>query len=223
MNDQKVLEKARAYRLAYQAWFEAITDKSNPEEAAKLTAEMMLANNELSKAVTEEAWVEPPMEYPKYEVGEPVIYVNGTKAELGIVKKDCGDDEYFVNYHTGDTAARTHARHLVKVSNRYAYHIVRLDPDGNERKKIVGTTTMDEALEKTLLDNCPEVKKKLKALEIIKEKEVNVSHFKSCLSVGWDYALFERYCGDNDPYGENPPYQHPMTQDEFLSLKEALK
>lgn len=62
------------------------------------------------------------------------IYVNGTKAELGIVKKVCGDDEYFVNYHTGDTAARTHARHLVKVSNRYAYHIIRLDPNGNERK-----------------------------------------------------------------------------------------
>lgn len=56
-------------------------------------------------------------EYQKYEVDEPVIYTNGTKVELGIVKKVCGGDEYFVNYHTGDTAARTHARHLVKVSN----------------------------------------------------------------------------------------------------------
>lgn len=108
-------------------------------------------------------------EYPKYEVDEPVIYTNGTKVELGIVKKVCGDDEYFINYHTGDTAARTHARHLSKISNRYAYHIVRLDPDGNERKKIVGTTTVDKAFEKLLLDNCPEVKKKLKALEIIKK------------------------------------------------------
>lgn len=134
MNDQKVLEKARAYRLAYQAWLESITDKDNPEKAAKLTAEMMLANHDLLEAATEEAMEEPPMEYPKYEVDEPVIYVNGTKVELGIVKKDCGNDEYFINYHTGDTAARTHASHLVKVSNRYAYHIVRLDSDGNERE-----------------------------------------------------------------------------------------
>ena len=73
-------------------------------------------------------------EYPKYEAGEPVIYTNGDKIELGIVKKACGGDEYFVNYHTGDTAARTHARHLSKISNRYAYRIVRLDPDGNERR-----------------------------------------------------------------------------------------
>ena len=72
-------------------------------------------------------------EYQKYEVGEPVVYTNGDKVELGVVKKVCGDDEYFVNYHTGDTAARTHARHLSKISNQYAFHVARLDPDGNER------------------------------------------------------------------------------------------
>lgn len=72
-------------------------------------------------------------EYPEYDVGEPVIYTNGTKVELGIVKRVCGGDEYFVNYHTGDTAARTHARHLSKISNRYAFEIKRLDPDGNVR------------------------------------------------------------------------------------------
>ena len=108
-------------------------------------------------------------EYQKYEVDEPVIYTNGTKVELGIVKKVCGGDEYFVNYHTGDTAARTHASHLSKISNRYAYHIFRLDPDGKERKKIVGTTTVDKAFERFLLDTCPEVKKKLKAFEVIRD------------------------------------------------------
>ena len=113
----------------------SIAEKNSPEKTQKLTAEVVLTTNELLEAATEEAMEEPPMEYPKYEVGDPVIYVNGTKVELGIVKKVCGDDEYFVNYHTGDTAARTHARHLVKVSNRYAYHIVRLDPYGNERKE----------------------------------------------------------------------------------------
>lgn len=36
-------------------------------------------------------------------------------------------------------------------------------------KEIVGTTTVDKALEQFLIDSCLEVKKKLKALEIIKE------------------------------------------------------
>lgn len=216
MNEQKVLEKARAYRLAYQMWIQAITDKSNPEETQKLTAEMMLANNELSKAVTEEAWEElTPMEYPKYEVGEPVIYVNGTKAELGIVKKDCGNDEYFVNYHTGDTAARTHARHLIKVSNRYAYHIIRLDPDGNERKKIVGTTTVDKAFEKFFLDNCPEVKKKLKAFEIIKEKGIDTGSLAYYIKNSNRALSFYNEGVANE--------KKKLTQEEFDILKEELK
>lgn len=70
----------------------------------------------------------------KYEEGETVLYRNGSRFELGIVKRVCGDDEYFINYHTGDTAARTHARNLHKVANAYAFHIIRLDPDGNERR-----------------------------------------------------------------------------------------
>ena len=74
------------------------------------------------------------MIYNKYEVNEPVIYQNGDRFELGIVKTVCGNDEYFINYHTGDTAARTHARHLHKISNSYAFHVIRLDPDDNERR-----------------------------------------------------------------------------------------
>lgn len=70
----------------------------------------------------------------KYEEGEVVLYQNGDRFELGIVKKVCGGDEYFVNYHTGDTAARTNARNLHKVANAYAFHVIRLDPDGNERR-----------------------------------------------------------------------------------------
>ena len=41
-------------------------------------------------------------------------------------------------------------------------------------KEIVGTTTVDKALEQFLIDSCSEVAKKLKALEIIKKKQVNV-------------------------------------------------
>ena len=134
MNEQKVLLKAGAYRLAYRTWAESIAGGKIIEKSAKATVDLALAQHELLEAATEEMAQEPPMEYPKYEVGEPVIYVNGTKVELGIVKKVCENDDYFINYHTGDTAARTHASHLVKISNKYAFHIVRLDPDGNERK-----------------------------------------------------------------------------------------
>lgn len=67
--------------------------------------------------------------FPIYAVGEPVIYQNGDRFELGIVKTVCEDNEYFINYHTGDTAARTHARHLHKIANDYAFVIARLNPD----------------------------------------------------------------------------------------------
>ena len=72
-------------------------------------------------------------EYPMYNVGEVVLYQNGDKFELGIVKSLCGHDEYFIWYHTGDTAARTHARYMHKISNDYAFKITRLDTNGNER------------------------------------------------------------------------------------------
>lgn len=78
--------------------------------------------------------------YPEYHVGEAVLYQNGDRFELGIIKTVILDseyystDEYFVWYHTGDTAARTHARHLHKISNGYAFHVIRLDTDDNERR-----------------------------------------------------------------------------------------
>ena len=152
-------------------------------------------------------------EYPKYEAGEPVIYINGAKAELGIVKRACGGDDYFVNYHTGDTAARTHASHLVKISNKYAFHIVRLDPDGNERKKIVGTTTVDKSFERLLLDRCPEVKKKLKALEVIRKDP------QRALLIS-DYNNFDEYVNDKDPYWIE---KELMMKEEFDLLKEVME
>jgi len=212
MDEQKVLAKARAYRLAYKEWGDSITDGNNTEKSAKLTAKLMLTQHELLETATEEAMGEPPMEYPKYEEDEPIIYVNGTKAELGIVKKVCGDDEYFINYHTGDTAARTHARNLVKISNRYAFHIYRLDPDDNERKKIVGTTTVDKSFEKLLLDNCPEVKKKLEAFEIIKREPM-------VLSVVQGYETYDDFQDDEEPWLD----YDCVSRDDFDLLKEELK
>ena len=62
----------------------------------------------------------------------------------------------------------------------------------------------------------------LKALEIMKEKKVNVQYFQSCLECNWDYELFEKWCQDNAPYEENTPYVHSMTKEEFDLLKEGL-
>ena len=70
----------------------------------------------------------------KFEVGEAVIYNNGTSLELGIVKRICDNGDLFINYHTGDTAARTPIEYVQKIKNLYAFHIYRLDCDGNERK-----------------------------------------------------------------------------------------
>lgn len=70
----------------------------------------------------------------KFEVGEAVIYNNGTSLELGIVKRICDNGDLFINYHTGDTAARTPIEYVHKIKNLYAFHIYRLDAEGNERK-----------------------------------------------------------------------------------------
>ena len=70
----------------------------------------------------------------KFEVGEVIIYQNGDSFELGIVKSVCDNDEYFIWYHTGDTASRTNARDLHKVSNAYAFKVYRLDTEGIERR-----------------------------------------------------------------------------------------
>ena len=71
--------------------------------------------------------------YPKYAVGEFVIYQNGTRFELGEVKLICEEkDYYFIHYNTGDVASRTHARNLHKIDNAYAFNIKRLKVDGND-------------------------------------------------------------------------------------------
>jgi len=86
----------------------------------------------LKKRLSDEKGLKPIID--TYSVGETVIYQNGNKFELGIIKSVCGNDEYFVNYHTGDTAARTHAIYLHKIANNYAFHVYRLDTEDNERK-----------------------------------------------------------------------------------------
>lgn len=84
---------------------------------------------------------------PKYNVGQIIIYKNGDKYELGVVKNIIpitgptiseGDSgwstqdivlkgfDYFVNYHTGENAARTPENHMHEISNAYAFDIRKL-------------------------------------------------------------------------------------------------
>ena len=74
----------------------------------------------------------------KFSVNEVVLYQNGNRFELGIVKEiviiDTHDEsryDYRVWYHTGDTTALTSERDLHKVANDYAFTIMRkqVDPD----------------------------------------------------------------------------------------------
>lgn len=67
-----------------------------------------------------------------FDVGEPIIYQNGDSYELGIVKKVCENGDCFVNYNTGDTAARTPKETMHKIKNRYAFHVYRLDTNDKE-------------------------------------------------------------------------------------------
>ena len=77
--------------------------------------------------------------------------------------------------------------------------------------------SMNEAI------NCLEtIEAALKALEIIKEKEVNIQYFKICLEVHWDYDLFEEHCRENNEWEDDTPYKYSMKKEEFDLLKEVL-
>lgn len=72
-------------------------------------------------------------------------------------------------------------------------------------KSIKGTTTFDNAIEETLINACPNVAKKLKALEIIKEHIRLNSH---------------KYESD-ETYGLTE-YMFFITKEEYLLLREVL-
>lgn len=69
-----------------------------------------------------------------FKEDDVVVYQNGDNFELGIVKSVCDNGDCFVWYHTGDTTARTPKEYLHKLSNAYAFHVIRLDTEGNERR-----------------------------------------------------------------------------------------
>lgn len=72
------------------------------------------------------------------------------------------------------------------------------------------------------IKNMENIYRCIKALEIIKEKQVNVENLKICLSCKWEYELFEQECSDNNEYNELSPYKHSMTKEQFDLLKGVL-
>lgn len=88
---------------------------------------------------------------PKYKVGQIVLYQNGERFELGVVKEvlpkkkryaqkqdglhgePTGESYigwmYRVNYHTGDTTALTDEDLLHPIQNDYAFLILRRSAD----------------------------------------------------------------------------------------------
>ena len=80
-----------------------------------------------------------------------------------------------------------------------------------EPKKIVGTTTIDKALEQFLIDSYPAAAKKYKALDILKYRSVNVLQLQVSSNCRHYNHNFDKYSGRN------------LTQEEYNLLKEILK
>ena len=91
-----------------------------------------------------------------------------------------------------------------------------------EEKKIVGTTTVDKAFEKFFLDNCPEVKKKLEALEIIKRKStLDFGYIRNADNYDEYLKHFDKVVQELLKSGESIHFA--VTKDEFDLLKEVFK
>lgn len=56
------------------------------------------------------------MENNNFKVGDYIVYSNRGRYEIGKVKRVCSDG-CFVNYHSGETAAKTHFRDMHKLIN----------------------------------------------------------------------------------------------------------
>lgn len=92
----------------------------------------------------------------------------------------------------------------------------------SEEPKIVGVTTVDKAFERFLLDACPEVKKKLKALETIKRKStLDFGYIRNADNYDEYLKHFGKVVQELLKSGESIHFA--ATKDEFNLLKEVLK
>lgn len=84
----------------------------------------------------------------------------------------------------------------------------------DEPKKIVGSISFEQSMENYVKNNCPSIAKKLKALDIIKEKRVDTTSLFIC---------FEKYDLETFNMSVNGAKEEkPLTQEEFNLLKEVL-
>lgn len=60
-----------------------------------------------------------------FKVDDIVLYQNGERFELGVVKEVLDKNKYRVWYHMGDTTAVTDGCNLHKIDNAYAFNIIR--------------------------------------------------------------------------------------------------
>ena len=146
---------------------------------------------------------------------EPKIITNKEEARRYLTNfvREMELEQYEVNTRIIKTPWGYH--HIFNKSKYTLDHIIDWMKRGcrNEDPKIVGTTTVDKSFERLLLDNCPEVKKKLKALEIIKkdpQRALLISNYKD----------YNEYINDKDPYWIE---KELMKKDEFDLLKEELQ
>ena len=71
----------------------------------------------------------------EFEIGELVVFIGKSpdgdiySVEIGKIKRLC-EDGAFVNYHTGETAAKTNYRDLYKLRNSYVIEKENLGSDG---------------------------------------------------------------------------------------------
>ncbi len=72
----------------------------------------------------------------EFKPGEYFIYVNGSRFELGRVKRKLRNDSYSCYYHSGETAAVTPVHCMHKLENWYT--ITETSLGGDEAKKLLG-------------------------------------------------------------------------------------
>lgn len=87
-----------------------------------------------------------------------------------------------------------------------------------EHKKIVGTTTINKALEKFLLDNCPDAKKKYQVIDIFRRKKVRLDYLeKTETSEQYNHAMKIEF-----DYREERYASYLLTDEEYILTKEVV-
>ncbi len=79
-----------------------------------------------------------------YKSGDMVVYTNGTRQEVGTIKRFRDNGDAFVWYHTGDTASCTpldllrkfYLHDLDNMSNKYAYEVLKERSDKIKKGEI---------------------------------------------------------------------------------------